>query len=377
LKPEAAMKVALVQARGALGRTFPNPSVGAVVFRGERVLGRGATRTPPGAHAEVVALEAARRRAGDRALRGASVAVTLEPCCFTGRTGPCTDALIEAGIRRVYVGCRDPHARVRGRGISKLRRAGIEVHVGVCEDACREQHRGFFSLCDRGRPFVTLKLATSLDARIATASGESRWITGEASRAWVHRMRARHDAVMVGSQTALADDPELTARRGRKIVHRPVRVLVDSKLRLAPDAKLYRGLLPRSGRDVADFETWVFCGARARGRAAVRATGARLVDSPVLGRHLDLSRVLGTLGKAGLTSVFVEGGGGLAAALLRVNRVDEIHWIQAPRLIGGDGRAALGSLALERLRDAVELTDVRVRRRGEDIHIQARIPGAR
>ncbi len=371
------MRLALSQARRASGRTFPNPSVGAVVFRGDRVLGRGATRPPGGPHAEVLALRSATRRAGGKAVRGAALAVTLEPCCFTGRTGPCTEAIVAAGIRKVYIGCKDPHERVRGRGIKRLRRAGIEVEVGVRESECREQHRGFFSLCERGRPYVTMKLATTLDGRIATATGESRWITSEASRDWVHRIRAASDAVMVGSGTALADDPELSARRGGKVVHRPVRVLVDSRLRVSPEAKLYSGLRAKSGAKQAEFQTWVLCRERARGRGAVRATlraaGARLIDVPAAGRHLDLVLALDRLGDLGLTTLLVEGGGGLAAALLRADRIDEIHWIQAPKLIGADGRAAMGPLLIEKLSEAVALDDIAVHLRGEDVHIQAKI----
>ncbi|MDP6978636.1 MAG: bifunctional diaminohydroxyphosphoribosylaminopyrimidine deaminase/5-amino-6-(5-phosphoribosylamino)uracil reductase RibD [Myxococcota bacterium] len=367
------MKQALAAARRSLGRTFPNPSVGAVVFRGNTVLGRGATKPPPGPHAEVVALEAARRRFGAAKLRGASIAVTLEPCCFTGRTGPCTEALIEAGIRRVYLGCRDPHARVRGRGIARLRRAGIEVDVGVLEDACREQHRGFFSLCKKGRPFVTLKLATTLDGRIATARGESRWITGEASRAFVHDMRAHSDAVMVGSQTAIDDDPELFARKGERIVHRPVRIVVDTSLRTLrkrPDARL----LPETqGGSDGRAGTWLLCARGARGATRLEGRDAMRIEVARRGKHLDLPRALAKLGDLGLTSVFVEGGGGLAAALLRAQCVDEIHWFQAPKLIGGDGRPALGGLGVSRLIDAIELKNLRVRRRGEDLHISARL----
>lgn len=376
MKPEDAMKQALTRARSVLGRTFPNPAVGAVVFRGGRVLGRGATRPPPGAHAEIVALEAARRKVGATGLRGASIAVTLEPCCFTGRTGPCTEALIEAGIRRVFVGCRDPHERVRGRGTAKLRRAGIEVVVGVLETECREQHRGFFSVCERGRPFVTLKLASTLDGRIATASGESRWITGEASRAFVHRLRARSDAVMVGSRTAIADDPELFARRDGRVVHRPVRVVVDSRLRFPrarPGARLLRAAAwvadaranPRQG------ETWLLCRRDARSSAGLEASAALRVDVARRGERLDLARALSKLAQRGLTHVFVEGGGGLAAALLRAGCVDEIHWFQAPRLIGGDGREALASLAVSRLADAIDLDRLRVRRLGDDLHLSA------
>jgi len=368
LQPDEVMRLALAQARRGEGRVFPNPSVGAVVFRGGRVLGRGHTRPPGGPHAEVVAMEAVRRRHGARALRGASLAVTLEPCCFTGRTGPCTEAAIEAGIRRVLVGVRDPHARVRGRGIRRLRAAGIDVETGILEEQCREHHRGFFSLCERGRPFVIVKLASTLDGRIATATGESRWITGPAAREHVHRLRARVDAVMVGSGTALADDPALTARRGGRIVHRPVRVLVDSKLRLRPGARMFQTDPER---------TWVLCPPRARGRGAVESTGARLVDVPRRGGHLDLEAGLLALGDAGLTSLLVEGGGGLAAALLRGGLADEIHWYLAPTLIGGDGRAALASLGVRALGDAHQLEDLRVRRVGRDLYCVARIANAK
>jgi diaminohydroxyphosphoribosylaminopyrimidine deaminase/5-amino-6-(5-phosphoribosylamino)uracil reductase len=366
VKPEEAMRSALSQARRALGRTFPNPSVGAVVFRGQRILGRGRTQPPGGSHAEVVAIESARRRHGERALRGASLAVTLEPCCFRGRTGPCTEVIIGAGIGRVYVGCRDPHRRVSGRGARQLTASGIEVTLGVLEADCRRLHRGFFSICQRGRPFVTLKLASSLDGRIATATGESRWITGPEARRLVHRLRARVDGVMVGSGTALADDPELTARVGDRVVQRPVRVLVDSKLRVPTDAKLYRELT-----GAGKGRTLVLTRARARRRRAVAATGAELLELPPAGGYIDLVTGMRALSEVGLTTLLVEGGGGLAAALLRAELVDEIHWLQAPRLLGGDGRPALGALGLERLADAVTLPNARVRRLGADLHLQA------
>jgi diaminohydroxyphosphoribosylaminopyrimidine deaminase/5-amino-6-(5-phosphoribosylamino)uracil reductase len=365
MRSEKAMRQALLQARRASGRTFPNPAVGAVVFRADRILGRGSTRPPGGPHAEIVALQAARRRFGERALRGASMAVTLEPCCHTGRTGPCTEALAEAGLARVYVGCRDPHPLVRGRGLRRLRAHGIRVETGVLESECREQHRGFLSLCQRGRPFVTLKLASSLDGRIATARGESRWITGPEARRAVHRLRSRVDGVMVGSGTALADDPELTARLGRRVMHRPVRILVDSRLRVSPQARLYQA---HSGA-----RSWVLCGRGARGRRAVEATGALLVPVRTRGSHLDLEAALRALGERGLTSLLVEGGGKLAAALLRAELVDEIHWFLAPTLLGGDALAALGALELRRLTDATQLVDLRVARLGSDLHLRARV----
>lgn len=358
------MRLALAQARRGEGRVFPNPSVGAVVVRGDRILGRGHTQPPGGPHAEVVALEAATRQHGARAVRGATLVVTLEPCSFTGRTGPCTEAATRAGIRRVVVGVEDPHERVRGRGIAQLRKAGVKVDVGVLEGECRAQHRGFFSLCERGRPFVIAKLATSLDGRIATRTGASQWITGEPARRAVHRLRARVDAIMVGSGTALADDPSLTARQGQRVVRRPVRVLVDSKLRVSPGAQLYDG---------APDRTWVLCGARAPGRAEVAATGARIVPVARRGAHLDLEAGLQALGEAGLTTLLVEGGGGLVAALLRRHLVDEIHWYLAPMLIGGDGREALGGLGVSALADASRLGELRVRRVGDDLHCIARV----
>lgn len=360
------MRQALAQARRALGRTFPNPPVGAVVFRGDRVLGRGFTRPAGGPHAEVVALRSAQRRLGPRAARGASLAVTLEPCCHVGRTGPCADVVAEAGLRRVLVGHLDPHPAVSGRGVRRLRRAGIEVRVGVLERECREQHRGFLAVCERGRPFVTLKLASSLDGRIATAAGESRWITGPRARAQGHRLRDRADAVVVGSGTALADDPELSVRRDGRILRRPLRVLVDSRLRVPVTAKLYR---------TEPARTWVLCapGAPATRRRRVAATGARLFEVPVRGGGLDLRRALSALAREGLTELLVEGGGELAAALLRAELVDEVHWFAAPSLLGGEGRPALGCLETRALSDAVRLASPTVRRVGDDVHVSGRI----
>lgn len=369
MKPEAAMRLALVQGRKARGRTHPNPCVGAVVYRGDRVLGRGYTRPVGGPHAEIVALRRAVRQNGERSLRGASMAVTLEPCCHAGRTGPCTEAILEAGVARIFVGHVDPNAEVSGRGVRRLRRRGVEVAVGVLEDDCRALHRGFISLCERGRPFVTLKLASTLDGRIATSSGESRWITGEASRAAVHRLRACADAVLVGSKTALADDPELTARRGGRVVHQPVRVLLDSQLRVPVSARLFRG---------EGSETWVLCSreASAQKRSRLERAGARLLDVRVRDRHLDLRRALALLGGSGLTEVLVEGGGQLAAALLREGLVDEVHWFVAPKLLGDDGRPALGALQVGRLADGEQLVDVRVRRLGDDVHVRGLVAGS-
>jgi len=361
------MRLALSLGQRARGRTYPNPCVGAVVYRGEEVLGRGYTRPAGGPHAEVVAIRAAVRRFGVRAVRGASLAVTLEPCHHTGRTGPCTREIIDAGLARVAVGHRDPHPEVAGRGLRALRRNGIEVDLGVLESECRRLHRGFLSVCERGRPFVNLKLASTLDGRIATSTGESRWITGEKSRAAVQRMRAQTDAILVGSATAVADDPELVARRNDRVVHRPIRVLVDSQLRVPVGSRLFQG--------EADG-TWVLCSAQAsaRKRRALEASGARLLDVRKRGRHLDLGRALTSLARSGLTEVMVEGGGRLAAALLSRGLVDEVHWFVAPKLLGEEGRPALGTLPVAVLADAIALENVVVRRTGDDVHIRGEVP---
>lgn len=348
------------------GRTHPNPSVGAVVYRGDRILGRGTTRPPGGPHAEIVALSQARRRYGDGALHGASLAVTLEPCHFQGRTGPCTAAICEAGIGRVVGGCRDPHPGVAGRGFRFLKSRGVEVVRGLLEAECRDRHRGFLSVVERGRPWVTLKLASTLDGRIALANGQSRWITGPAARALVHRLRARVDAVLVGSETALADDPELTARRGEKVVRRPIRVLLDGRLRVPSTARLYQ--------PPGDTRTWVLCREGANGVADARDRAERVLAIPAAARgRIDLRAALERLAAEGLTTVLVEGGGQLAAALLRAGLVDEVHWLIAPGLIGADGRPALGPLALDSLADVITLESVVVHRRGRDLHVQGRI----
>ena len=355
---------ALAQARRASGRTWPNPAVGAVVYRGSRLLGTGHTRPAGGSHAEVVAIASVRRRHGESALRGASLAVTLEPCSHQGRTGPCTEAILAAGIARVDVGHRDPGPHVAGRGIRRLRARGVEVRLGVLEERCRAQHRGYLSVVERSRPWLILKLAATLDGRIATARGESRWISGERSRERVHALRAASDAVLVGSGTVRADDPELSARRGDRIVHRPVRVVVDSALGLPRRSKLLR--------NASEYPTWVLCAPRAPRdrRVAFERMGARVLSIRRRGRQLDLDEALRRLAEEGLTRVLVEGGGQLAAALLRRQLVDEVHWFVAPTLLGDDGRPALGELGIGRLAERVRLEGVTVSRLGDDVYVQ-------
>jgi diaminohydroxyphosphoribosylaminopyrimidine deaminase/5-amino-6-(5-phosphoribosylamino)uracil reductase len=333
------MALALRLAERGLGRTWPNPPVGCVVVRNGRIVGRGWTQPPPGNHAEVEALN----RAGPAAV-GATAYVTLEPCCHYGRTPPCTMALIHAGIRRVVTAATDPFPRVDGRGIDQLRQAGMQVDVGLMRAEAEAHNAGFLLSVSRTRPLVTLKLATSLDGRIATRSGESQWITGAAARARGHRLRATHDAIMVGTGTALADDPALTCRLPGLEHQSPVRVVLDRLGRLPLSSRLVRTaratpLWMVTSDDVPD-ETL----------AEHRAAGVEvLIVGLGADRRLDLASVMRALSGRGVTRLLVEGGAALAASLLRAKLVDRLAWFQAPMVIGGDGRPAIDDLSIDRL----------------------------
>jgi len=356
---EAFMREALAVAARARLRTAPNPTVGALVVKSGRVIARGATRGLE-AHAETIALG----RAGEAA-RGATLYVTLEPCASWGRTPPCVEAVIAARPRRVVIGLVDPDPRTRGKSIRTLQRAGIAVRAGVLVDACARHHEGFVSRVLRGRPFTTLKLAASLDGRIATVTGESRWITAEPARAFVHRLRARSDAIAIGSETLLADDPELSARQGRRIVARPLRVVVDSKLRTPASARILDPKHPDTAILLCAHD------APASRRTRLERAGARVVPVRRRGEHLDLAAAWQALGRLGVNECLVEGGGGLAAALLRAGLVDRMHFFLAPLLIGADGRAVLAGLGVLRLREALRPRRFSTRRMGPDLHCLA------
>lgn len=329
------MQLALSLGRRGMGRVAPNPAVGCVVVRDGRLVGRGRTADQGRPHAEIVALT----QAGETA-RGADVYVTLEPCAHHGQTGPCADALIAAGVVRVVVACEDRDARVAGQGVARLRAAGVTVEVGLCREAAERDHAGFFGRL-QGRPYLTLKLASTLDGRIATASGESRWITGPEARRVVHGMRMQHDAVMVGAGTARADDPVLTVR-GMGDVPQPVRVVVSRGLDLPLD-----GALARSAREVP---LWlVHAGAAPEMVAAWEGLGARCLPCDLAGRHVAVRSLMAALTAQGLTRVFCEGGGSLAAALLGEGLVDALVVFAAGRVIGAEGRPSLGALGVDRL----------------------------
>jgi diaminohydroxyphosphoribosylaminopyrimidine deaminase / 5-amino-6-(5-phosphoribosylamino)uracil reductase len=338
------MAVALGLAERGLGRTWPNPAVGCVVVRHDQVVGRGWTGPGGRPHAEFEAL----RRAGAAAL-GATAYISLEPCAHYGQTPPCTMALLHAGIRRAVIAATDPDPRVDGRGIDQLRQAGVEVQLGIGRDEAEQLNRGFFLRVRAGRPLITLKLATSLDGRIAARTGASRWITGEAARRRAHHLRATHDAIMIGSGTALADDPTLTCRLPGLEDRSPVRIVLDGRLRLTPASRL-----AATARAVP---TWVVTrtDARPQRRVALERCGVEVLTAPTSGEHLDLNQVLAALAARGLTRVLVEGGSRVAAAFLRARLVDRLVWFQAPMVIGGDGLAAVAELGLDTLADGPRL----------------------
>ncbi len=333
------MRAALALARRSLGRTWPNPAVGCVIVRDGRVIARGRTQEGGRPHAEADAIAHAAEP-----LKGATVYVTLEPCSHHGRTPPCADALVAAGVARVVSALEDPDPRVKGQGHARLKAAGIAVDVGEGAAQAAEVNAGFLLRVKEGRPLFHLKLASSLDGRIATASGESKWITGEAARADGQRLRATHDAILVGIGTAVADDPELTCRLPGLAGRSPVRIVLDSKARLAPTSKL-----ATTARQVP---VWLVCtsAAPAAAREVLQKAGVEIVEVAAgADGRVDVAAAGQALGARGLTRVLVEGGGQVAAAFLKAGLVDRISSYRAGLVLGGDGRSAVGELGFNRL----------------------------
>ncbi len=351
------MRHALRLARRGLGRVAPNPAVGCVITAGGAVVGRGWTQPGGRPHAETVALS----QAGERA-RGATVYVTLEPCAHHGKTPPCAQALIDAGVARVVMAISDPDPRVCGRGRAMLEAAGITVSEGLCEEEARFLNAGFLLRVASGRPLVTLKLATSLDGRIATHSGQSKWITGAEARAHVHRLRAENDAILTGIGTVLADDPDLGCRLKGLEDCSPLRVVLDSHLRIPLTSRLVRTAGERAlvvfCRDDAD---------RLR-RRALEDCGVRVCPLPAdQGGYVPVTAAVRILAAEGITRLLVEAGGHVGASFLRVSVVDRLEWFRAPVIIGGDGRSAIEAYGIDTLDQAVRLSPARLRRVGEDI----------
>ncbi|MGB8814009.1 MAG: bifunctional diaminohydroxyphosphoribosylaminopyrimidine deaminase/5-amino-6-(5-phosphoribosylamino)uracil reductase RibD [Paracoccaceae bacterium] len=349
------MAHALALAARGLGRTWPNPAVGCIIVSQNRIVGRGHTQAGGRPHAEVMALTQAAAAA-----TGATAYVTLEPCAHHGHTPPCANALIAAGVARVVTALTDPDPRVSGKGHQMLRNAGIAVTENILSLEATTLNAGFLKRVTQGLPFVTLKLATTIDGRIATQSGESRWITGPAARRSTHAMRLTHDAVMVGSGTARADNPDLTAR-DLGAQHQPIRIVIDSRLSHSPQSRL--------GQTARQTPVWL-ChtdAASDAARTAWLAAGAILIECPATpDGHVNLSQALHRLAEKGLTRILCEGGAQLAAALIRDDLADELAHFTAGALIGSEGTAAIGPLGLAALADAPRLTRLSVTPIGAD-----------
>lgn len=356
MSDEAFMRAAISLARRGLGQTAPNPSVGCVIVKNGRVLGRGFTAPGGRPHAEMRALAAA-----GEAARGATAYVTLEPCSFVGKSGACTEALKAAGISRVVVGATDPHPKVNGAGIAQLRAQGIEVTENILRTECEDLLAGFASVVRQNRPLVTLKLASSLDGKIATAKGASQWITGPEARRAGHALRGRHDAVLAGVGTVLADDPELTCRIEGFRSAPLVRVVVDSHLRTPLLSKLVRG--------AAEHPLWILHrnGADKLRIKALASAGVKLIELPCAAAGVDLQAGMQALAKHGLTRVLVEGGGTIAAGLLRAGLVDRLAWFHAPCVIGADGWPAAQAFGIGALAEAPRFSLLEQRRIGPDM----------
>jgi diaminohydroxyphosphoribosylaminopyrimidine deaminase/5-amino-6-(5-phosphoribosylamino)uracil reductase len=365
---EKFMERAVRLARRRLGRTSPNPPVAAVIVEGDEVVGEGCHRGAGKPHAEVEAL----RAAGERA-RGAAIYVTLEPCCHYGRTPPCAPALIHAGIKRVVAPFADPDPRVAGKGFDELRRAGVQVVVGVGQkeaESLIEAHRKYVT---ERMPFVTLKMAASLDGKIATRAGRSRWISSEKARRWSRRLRRLNDAIMVGLGTVIADDPELQApplrsgQAGEGARRQPLRVVVDSLARLPLNARLLSN--SRQPPLIAVTEK-----ADPRKVQQLRELGAEVLTVPSDDGRVDLRELLRELAEREITSVIVEGGGTLAASLLEKGLVDRVAIVIAPIILGGqEAPTPVEGEGVEDIAQALRLRDVQVKRLGPDILVEGRV----
>lgn len=370
VEPSGYMRRALALADQARGRTSPNPPVGAVLVRRGRIVGEGFTRPAGESHAEVVALA----QAGENA-RGAALYVTLEPCCHHGRTPPCVDAIVAAGVAEVHAALQDPNPRVAGQGLRELERRGVTVVLGDGERQAHELIRPFRKWVETGRPLVVAKWAMTLDGKIATHTGDSRWVSGELSRQRAHELRDVSDAIAVGIGTVIADDPELTARlvaptRPQR-AHQPLRVIVDSQARIPLGARvLAPDLAP--GTLVACSET-----APEAARAAIEAAGARVLPLPEQDGRVDLRSLLAALAQLNVLTLLVEGGGTLLGSLFEARLVDHVYAFIAPKIAGGASAITpVEGLGATRMGCALDLVEIRLERLGVDILLSGRPEGA-
>ncbi len=342
------------------GTTSPNPMVGAVVVKNGRIIGEGYHEAAGGAHAEVNAIDTAGSDARDAILY-----VTLEPCNHTGRTPPCTEKIISAGIGRVVIAMSDPNPGVTGGGGETLKAHGIDVTWGIGEARARRLNEAFIKFVTTGRPFVTVKCAATLDGRIATQNGDSKWVTGSAARAYVHRIRRTVDAIMVGIDTVYADNPRLTARIENKPTRDPIRVVIDPSLRIDEKARLLH--------QVSDAETILVTGDQIDPEKAARLNGnnVRIMAMPLENGKINLDRLMDRLGKEETTSLLVEGGGGIIGSAFRAGIVDKALFFFAPKIMGGDdGVPICRGRGAAAMKDCIGLTSVETRRFDDDILIE-------
>lgn len=365
---ERFMREALRLAEKGSGRTSPNPAVGAVIVKDGRIIASGYHKKAGGPHAEAACLLSLRRkgRVAYSSAKGAAIYVTLEPCCHYGRTPPCTEALISAGVKTVVIGALDPNPIVAGRGVSRLKAAGMAVVAGVLEGECRAINVAYEKHITTGLPYVTLKLASSLDGRLAASGGDSKWITGEASRRHVHIMRSRTDAILIGSRTVLKDNPELTTRHVKGLS--PVRVVLDTTFQTPLSAKIFKRYVNDRGRPI------VFTSSAATAVKIKKAErlGIDVIVLPKRGHRVRLSAVLKALGRRGVTSLLVEGGSTVAASFLNDREVDALSLFFAPVALGAEGIPSIGRLGIRDLSHAIRFKDMKARMIGEDLLIEAR-----
>ena len=351
------MRIALALAAKGLGRTSPNPAVGAVIVKNGLIIGKGFHKKAGFAHAEITALDSIKKGP----VKGGTLYVTLEPCCNWGRTPPCTDAIISSGVKRVVVGAMDPNPKVSGRGLKELASAGIEVITGVLGEECRGLNEWYNKFITKGLPFVTLKLAETLDGRTATRTGESRWITGIEARRRVHRMRSMADAVLVGAGTVMKDDPELTVRhvKGRD----PLKVVVDTGFRIPLKAKVFSsgrgGIVVITTKDAEKEKI-----------KKAQKLGATVIIVRKQEGKVDLINALRALAALNVVSILVEGGPSLAASLIRERLADKLVLFISPKLIGGDGLPAIGPLGVRRIEDCPVIKKPGIKKLGQDILIE-------
>ena len=350
---------ALEIAAKATGRTNPNPMVGAVIVKNDEIVGEGFHHKAGTPHAEIHALNAA----GNNAF-GATMYVTLEPCSHYGKTPPCVETVIKAGIKRVVIATIDPNPRVAGKGLRKLENAGIDTRVGVLENEAVKLNEVFFKYIRKGMPYVALKTAMTLDGKIASFNGDSRWITNEESRNFVHRLRNTYDAVLVGIGTVLKDDPWLNTRLNCEDIKDPIRIIIDTNLDLPRESRISKTALKQ--------RTLVFCSHNAAEdrKQYLSSKGIKIIPVQAHAGLIELEDVLKILGKMEICSVLVEGGGEINAYLMQQHLVDKVYWFIAPKIIGGkEAPSPIGGKGIELMDNALELKEIEIQRFQEDLMI--------